>query len=257
MKVNDVKEYVLKLKGAANLNPDEGVLYGDPEAEVKGMLVTWMASVKALEASRRQGCNLVVCHEGFYLYWSRDGMTPQHPTWAPNRRRLEAAAAGGITVMRLHGTLDVICIYDDFAEALGLENPTRGTGYRKVFPIPETTVGELVKRVKKALGMKLVRVAGDLKKKVRCVGLPWGGLGLDSNIAYQQGCIEMGADVFIAGETDEYGMHFAQDAGVPIIETGHSISENIGMKHFARMLREEFPGTKVAFYSKTRIFDYV
>ena len=253
MKVKDLVAYAERLKGSG-LNADEGVLYGDPEAEAEGVLLTWMATVPALEAAAREGCNVVLCHELFYFCPIGATLRPQHPAWVPNRARLRAAAAGGLTVLRVHGSLDLICIYDDFAAALGIENPAPGTGWHKVFPIPETTVEALVERVKTTLGLPQVRVAGDLDKRVSCVGLPWGGLGLDSNIGYIESCLELGADVLIAGEADEYGFSFANDAGVPMIETGHSVSENIGMRHFGEMLREEFAGLRTVFFEETRAF---
>jgi len=256
MKVRDLVDHVVKLKGQG-LNRDEGVLYGDPQAKVKGVLLTWMATVDALKAAKKQGCNVVLCHEAFYLIpQGQGGLTAQNMAWATNRNRLAAAAAGGITVLRVHGSLDMICIWDDFVAALGVENPTPGTGWNKVLSIPPTTVGELVKRVKRVFGLKHVRVAGDLRKRVKTAGFPWGGLGLDSNIGYQARCIELGADVLIAGECDEYGMVFATDAGVPIIETGHSVSENLGIKNFAHRLRKDFPGLKTVYFPKTRVFEY-
>ena len=254
MTVNDLKDYIVKLKGSG-LNQDEGVLYGDPRAEVRGVLLTWMATVPALEAAAQQGCNVVLCHESFYLCWG--GIQPQHPTWVPNRARLRAAAAGDLAVMRVHGSLDLICIFDDFAAALGLETATPGTGWHKVFPMPETTVRELVERVKATFKLPHVRVAGDLDKRVCCAGLPWGGLGLDSNISYIQSVLELGADVLIAGEADEYGFTFANDAGVPMIETGHSVSENLGVANFAERLRQDFPGLRTAFFEPTRPFRFV
>ena len=255
MRVNDLKNHVVKLKGS-DLNQDEGVLYGDPQAEVRGVLLTWMATVPALEAARREDCNVVLCHESFYLYPFWGGLQPQHPAWVPNQARLRAAAVGGLTILRIHGSLDKICIYDDFAAALGLENPDPGAGWHKVFPIPETTAGELVRRVKDTFQLPHVRVSGDLAKRVSCVGLPWGGLGLDSNISYLESLVELGADVLIAGEADEYGFTFANDSGVPMIETGHSLSENIGMESFGEQLRGSFPGLKTVFFEATRAFDY-
>jgi len=255
MQARDLVAYAEKLKGAG-LNADEGVLYGDPGAEVSGVLLTWMATVPALEAAPREGCNVVLCHEKFHLNPSHADLRPQHPAWAPNRRRLQAAADGGLTVLRVHGSLDLICIFDDFVTALGLENPSPGTGWHKVFPMPETTVRELVERVKATFGLPHVRVAGDLDRRVSCAGLPWGGLGLDSNLGYIESVLELGADVLIAGEADEYGFTFANDADVPMIETGHSASETVGLRTFAARLRADFPGLRTTVFEATRPFAF-
>lgn len=253
MTVTHLKEYILQLKRAyqpdAALNGDEGVLFGEADSEVTGVLTCWMATVEALQAAAAEACSLILCHEQFYFYpyWDR-GMQPQHLAWHANRRRTSAAAACGLTIMRVHGSLDLICIYDDFALALGLGKVELGRGWNRVFPIPETTFGELTDRVKQTLGLKHVRAVGDPSARVKCVGLPWGGLALDSNIPYMQGLVELGADVFVAGEADEYGFVFAADSGIPLIETGHAVSESIGLRNFAARLRRDFPNLKVVAY---------
>lgn len=262
MKIKDFQQYVLKLKqsvgGAAMLNPDEGLLLGSPEAEVKGVLTAWMGTVEALEKAGAAGCNLAVVHETFYFHPREfaGNFQPQHLTWRANRRRIEAAERNGLSVFRLHGTLDLICIYDDFALALGIQDVKPNAGWDRVFPIPETTVGELAGRVKRLFRLERVRMSGDPGRRVRCAGLPWGGLALDSNLSYMQRCIELGADVLIAGEADEYGFTFAADAGIPLIETGHFVSESLGMTHFARRLAQDFPGLKTIGYADRRPFEY-
>lgn len=256
MQVNELVSYVTELKGSG-LNADEGVVYGDPHAEVRGILVTWMPTVPALAAAAEHGCNVVLCHERFYFVQQLAGMSAQQLTWAANRRRLAAVAAGDLTILRVHGSLDLICIWDDFVAALGVENPSPGTGWNKVLPIAETTVAELVTRVKALFSMSHVRMAGDPATVVRLAGFPWGGLGLDSNIAYSARCIELGADVLIAGECDEYGMTFALDSGVPMIETGHALSENVGLENFAARLMADFPSLAVRFFADTCPFVYM
>ena len=74
-----------------------------------------------------------------------------------------------------------------------------------------------------------------------------GGLGLFVNVTYQQRLIEMSCDVLTAGESDNYGFRFSAELGIPMIETGHEISENPGLEHFARMLQDRFPELEVSF----------
>jgi len=59
------------------------------------------------------------------------------------------------------------------------------------------------------------------------------------------------------GECDEYGMTFALDSGVPIIETGHALSENIGLRNFAERLRTDLPDIEVQFFADTSPFVYM
>jgi putative NIF3 family GTP cyclohydrolase 1 type 2 len=123
-----------------------------------------------------------------------------------------------------------------------------GQDYARVFHLPATPVRELVERAKQATGVPVVRVVGDLDRRIERIGLPWGGLGLFVNIGFMQQLVENGAEAGIAGETDEYAMRFAEDAGLALIETSHAACENIGLRHFAAMLADAHPGMNVAFH---------
>lgn len=110
----------------------------------------------------------------------------------------------------------------------------------KIYEIDECTLDELVESVKLATGMSGVRVSRALgePRLIRRIGLPWGGLGLFVNVPYQQRPIEQGCDAFIAGESDNYGLRFAAECGIPMIETSHEISENPGLRHFVEMMND-------------------
>ncbi|RLI06915.1 hypothetical protein DRO32_04795, partial [Candidatus Bathyarchaeota archaeon] len=124
--------------------PDEGVRFGDPEAEVRGVLVAWMATVKAIKRAAEEGCNLMVVHEALLLPYSAEGGDwSRFLHWTANRRRLELLAKHGITVIRAHGMLDRLCVLDDFDRALGLPEPAVREGYVRIYDVPETTVGAL------------------------------------------------------------------------------------------------------------------
>jgi len=262
MTVQDFQEYFLRLKQQAGLPPtlngDEGLVLGRPETEVTGMLVAWMGTVDALEMAAREHCNLVVVHEQFYFYsfWSPERLRPQDLTWRANRRRIELAEGHGLSVLRLHGSMDMLHNFEDFVELIGGAVGKRGGGYYRVFPIPETTVAALVQRLKQTLRLDHVRMVGDLSRRVRCLGVPMGGLCLDSNISYMEWCIEHGADCLVGGEADEYGFLLAADAGIPCIETGHFVSETPGVLNFARRLQADFPDVKVVGYDAQRPYVY-
>ncbi len=251
LRVADFQSHVLELKkqlcGTDKLNPDEGLLIGTAETEVRGILMCWMPTVAALERAVAEGCNLVVAHEQFFFYpfISAPQMQPQFRSWRPTARRLAVVERHHLCVLRLHGTMDMLHNFDDFVELMGLTNTKRGSGYARVFPIPETTVGELVARVKRTLGLEQVRMVGNPARRVRCVGVPMGGLCLDSNLSYLQKCVQLGADVLIGGEADEYGFTFAADADIPLIEAGHFVSETPGVKNFAQHMQRDFPGVKI------------
>jgi len=225
---------------------EEGFKFGDPDAHVTGVLVCWMATTAALEEAAARECSLVICHET--LFYPQSAPLDAERCWRTNRRRMELMSDSRLTVYRAHGKLDRLCIFDDFAEALGLREVIAGEGHGRIFHVPATPVSELVERAKQATGVPVVRVVGDLKRRVERIGLPWGGLGLFVNIGFMQQLVENGAEAGIAGETDEYAMRFAEDAGLALVETSHAACENIGLRHFAAMLADAHPGLNVAFH---------
>ncbi|HJN18914.1 MAG TPA: Nif3-like dinuclear metal center hexameric protein [Armatimonadota bacterium] len=244
MQANEIGAYIESL--SPGKGPEEGFRYGEPSSEITGVLTCWMATVDAISAAIDAGCNLIVCHEEMiFPYEFRDPNAVSKLWWRPNVRRLALLGEHRLVVYRAHGMLDRYCILDDFARALGLPDPEVREGYVRIHIVEPLTVRDLAAQVKERMGMAYVRVAGDLDKVVSRIGLPWGGLGLSLNTSFMQSVIAHEPDVFIAGETDDYGMRFAIDAGVPMIETSHATSENPGMRHFAEDLADQYPGLNV------------
>ncbi len=252
MRTVDILQTLIETCG--DLGRDEGVLFGDREQEVSGIQVCWMASLDAIAHAGNAGANLIIAHEDLYFpSWRPPGSaTPvDYLSWRVNQRRLGLLAEHGITVIRSHGSLDHHCIFDAFAEKLCLGVPAVDEGpYLKAYDLPpDTTYGGLVEHVKSALGMAAVRATPhDPAAPVKRAGLPWGGLGLFVNVGYMQSILKYGCDVFIAGESDNYGMHFAKDSGVPLIETSHEVSENPGLAQFAKELQAKLPNIPVHYY---------
>ncbi len=251
--VTDVIRHIEKLTGHP-LNKDEGVHHGDANRELKSVTLAWMATPEAIHAAGQRGDQLLLCHES--LYYPYDVViSPNPPTdwqsWKVNRQRREALETYNLSCLRIHGSADEICIFDTFAEVLGLGEPVLNQGaYAKIFEIPECPLDELIQQVKQCVGMKGVRVAdgGKPKRKVKRIGLPWGGMGLFVNVGYQQQLLELGCDVFIAGESDNYGFRFALESGIPMIETSHELSENDGLVVFTELLARAFPEVSFHFH---------
>jgi putative NIF3 family GTP cyclohydrolase 1 type 2 len=254
----DIIRHIEKLSGH-RLNKDEGVQHGDANVHVSSVTVSWMASPDAIESAGQSGHQVLICHES--LYYPYDVVNaPQSPpdwkSWRVNRKRKECLEKYALTCLRIHGTADEICILDIFAELLGLGKPVIAEGLVKIYEIPECSLDELVRNVKRRMGMSAVRIADgrQIKRMVKRVGLPWGGLGLFVNVAYQQRLVELECDVFIGGESDNYGFRFAVESGIPMIETSHELSENPGLRRFTEMLAQAFPDVTFRFYENKCIW---
>lgn len=243
--------------------PDGGFVNGSSSTPVKGVLVTWMADAATLEKAAASGCNVVLCHES-PLYGEKHELPPYrwlNPRndcfeldWHPNTVRRALIKRHNLTLVCCHYGFDRFPIYDSFIEALGLNNPSHKDGWETVYQLPKpVTVAQLTKTVKQRLGITgTVRVAGDPKRKVSRVVSLWGGIGLYSNVYWLRQGITHGADVAVAGEMDEYLMHYAAEAGISVIETSHRLSEEFGVRKYAEVLRRRYPGLNVKVVSAGR-----
>ena len=234
---------------AGELGGDEGIEAGSPDVDVRGVLVCFMATADALRRARSEECNLVISHEALLLpYKGLHGFSEQVHDWSANRARLEQVDRGGLTVLRLHCSLDKWLLYDAFREILGLPAEAERGGFHRIYPVDPAPLDHWIQRAKTATGVEHVRIVGDPESTVTRIGLPLGGLPLYTNISFVESLIAGGADLLIGGESDDYALRYMSDAGVCFIETGHSASENPGLAKFADILRSAFPKPKVVFH---------
>lgn len=241
-------------RSGCSLAADEGVRHGVPDRDVHGLTLCWMATPAAIRAAGEAGHELIIAHETLYFSPFETSPADADPAASPqcpvNRQRRELLDHYGLSLLRLHGSADRICILDAFAARLGLGAPVCNDGFIKTYDIPECSLADLIETVKRRLGIGAVRVTAgwDETRLVHRIGLPWGGMGLFVNIGYQRQLVQQGCDAFVAGESDSYGFQFAAEAGIPMIETSHEGSENPGLARFAVMLRDAFPEIAVQFH---------
>jgi len=240
---------------------DQGVCYGSADREAKRLVVCWMPTVDALEYAGEQKADVVLTHESlFYPYGSllQKGKVQPWESWRINVERKKLLDKYDLTILRIHGSLDEICIFDEFVKLLKLGEPVKTeTSWQcyedrwgKIFAIKPQPLSQLIDYVKRCADMKLVRVAAPkgMDQVVNRIGLPWGGMGISRNAVYMAKLIDMGCDVLIAGEADNYGARFAAECGIPVIETDHEISENPGIRRFTEMLKKHFPDIEISFF---------
>lgn len=228
-----------------------GFQFGNPDTPVTGVATCWSPTTSVIEKCIGEGVNFLVAHE-FLLY-------PRYQTdWfesvcdagskLPNIRRIELLLEGGICVYSTHTNWDAAPgwgIVDSFGKALGFTKQfSRGT-YTRVYTIEPCTLAELAGRIKAKFGFPMIRVAGDLDRRVNRVGIAVGGLGQLWGIPEE--FARLGADAVIFGEILDYTVRFALEYGMAVIETEHCLSENFGVAGLADQIRKEYPGLKVVF----------
>lgn len=257
--ITQIIQYVEETSGSP-LFRDEGVDLGPTDRPIQNATVCWMATPDAIRYAGERNHDLIIGHESLFYPYDVVNQIDQPEGWQDwpvNRQRRDLLEKHNLTFMRLHGSVDDICILTDFADQLQLGPAVHDTGRVRVYEIDPCSFDQLVERTKQATNMNAVRVApvDPMPEKIRRIGLPWGGMGLFVNVGYMQDLIEAGCDAFIAGETDNYGFRFPQEVGIPIIETSHELSENRGLRNFTDLLNDKFPATDFHFYENPCVWE--
>jgi len=260
MNSKNIIEYFEK-KIKRKLDDDEGIMYGKSNKKVVKILLCWMISEKAIKEANKNSCSHIITHESLFYPYNTDlrkKENKEYLKWDINKKRIALLNEYNITVIRIHGTLDKIIILDQFAKSLGFTNCIKEDGFVRIYKIKPISINILIETVKKKLKLEHIRAAipDGYNKKIEKIGLPWGGLGLFVNVDFQQKLINEGIDVMIGGESDSYGMIFSKEIGIPFVETGHEISENIGIAKFSNILEKEI-GRKVIYYENKSCFTII
>ena len=117
--------------------------------------------------------------------------------------------------------------------------PSR-VGMGRVGPLEPSDVGTLVSRVKRALGVEHVLLAGDPKKNVERAAV-CAGSGTD----LLDDAIAMGVDPYLTGELRHHDVLRAVSKGVAVICALHSASERAVLARLKARIEAKAPGVTV------------
>ena len=216
---------------------------GNPDAEVKGVAVTMMATLDVLERAATAGQNLVITHEPtFYNHLDKPEQLEEKendPVLAPKRAFIQEH---GLVIWRFHDhwhRRNPDGIEAGMAHALSWEK-FQDAGNQYLFAIPETDLEKLASELKRRLNIHVMRVVGDPKLKIRKVALVPGASGFGKETR----ALEISdVQVLVTGEPREWEtVEYVADAvteGKPkaLIILGHIPSEQAGMEECARWLK--------------------
>jgi len=223
------------------------VKHGDPDAEVKGIVVTWLATNDVLRKAAELGANLVISHEGaFYPVYTEQDCGRRH-----HEEKHGLLDELGITLFRCHDTWDRlpgVGIPDAWADWLGFPaDPRPVESYYRICHVGGHTAGSLaeaVLRKVRPLGQQYVGVMGDADKPVTRMAI---GTGACTRLGEM---IELGADVLLAtddGISTTAGGLLTHDLGVPALIVNHACGELPGMMAMVGYIEELFPGVPVQY----------
>lgn len=264
-----VKEVVDRIIQACDTEPMaqtcDQVIAGDWEAEVSGIVTTFMATIEVIQDSILKGANLIITHEPTYFtHHDQTDWLPGDPVFERKRKLIRE---NGIHIWRFHDHMHRMKpdkIYQGLNQELGWESYCHPEK-RHCYTLPQTTVGELAVFLKEKLGVKLAQVVGRVDTPVERVGVLVGGgsLGLGSEQMPMELMRGENLDVIVCGEIVEWTLcAYVRDADQlglqkALIILGHNRTEEVGMQYLPAWLETLLPGIPVWFSEAGEPFSYL
>lgn len=220
-----------------------GLMVGDPDQQVRGILVALDATEEVLAEALRLDCNTIITHHPLIF-------TPVKKIElnTPFGRLLQLALQNDIAIVACHTNLDLINqgVSDALAERLGLVDTTPLShkdipaesasglapgGFGKIGRLsPGLAEEQFLAKLFAALKANSIQIAGHLPSTIERVAL-CGGSGSDLAAT----ALQKGAQVYITGEVKHSVARWAEAAGYCIIDAGHYATEN----HIVPVLAEK------------------
>lgn len=242
----------------------DGLLFGDPETYVTGIVTAFMPSQRVLEEARAAGANLVIAHEGpFFSHHAAFARSlGDDPVWLAKKTFILEA---GLALYRLHDHIhryNPDGIAEGLVEALDWARFTvRHLPAAAIIEREVTTVRAVAMELKQRLGLPVIRVAGNLESSCRRIGLLVGNRGGGANAIplFERERL----DLVVCGEGPEWETpEYARDAARQgraraVIVIGHAESEAAGMRLLARRLAAAFPHIPVRCADEEPVFTWI
>jgi putative NIF3 family GTP cyclohydrolase 1 type 2 len=225
---------------------------GNPETPVTGIVTTMFATMKVLKDAVAKKCNLIIVHEPLY-YNHRDEKQAfaGDPVFTEKQKYIRD---NKLVIWRFHDYIHSIKpdgILNGMVTKLGWKDYMVNGRYDQ-FTIPETTLGELLKSLRKIFPQNAFYVVGKPEMKLKNVRLAPGAPGSTAHIKLLE---DNNVDVVIGGESQQWETYeYTRDAvdqgrNKAIIFLGHIPSEEAGMEWCAGWLKGFIKDMPVSFIS--------
>ncbi len=207
-----------------------GLLVGDADSEINGVLVTLDCTKKAIEKAKENGINLIVTH---------------HPVIFEPLKQINSGdivyslIKNNISVISLHTNLDTADggVNDALATVLGLINVEKvicedGFTIRKGELPKALSADEFAKYISQKLKTS-VKYCGENEIKSVAVCSGSGGEFLELATA-------VGANALVTSECKHHQFLLAAEKGVFLADAGHFHTEDIIIEPLANLIKENF-----------------
>ena len=221
---------------------------GKGDTVVSGLVCTMFATIDVIAQAKKLGANFIIAHEPtFYNHNDSKTYVSKNDVLKDKEAILER---DGVVVWRFH----------DYCHQIKPEPMTYGiakrcgwtsyykSGYEGTIDIPAMKLSALADHLKKSLGIKTLRIIGDLEQPCSKLALLPGASGGESHLNSVE---QNKPDVLIVGEVHEWETaEYIRDSRMEgkktsLIILGHSVSEEPGMEVVTEWLAPKLPGIKV------------
>jgi dinuclear metal center YbgI/SA1388 family protein len=228
-----LKEFLTFLDTVAPIETAEswdnvGLMIGDPEQLVTGVLIALDPTLQVVEEALTKGTNTIITHHPLFFHPIKSIRTD-----TPSGQLLKKALSHDIAIIGFHTNLDVAKggVADTLAETLTLQDITpvsdtgeeNANGFVRIGSLPSPMAGNaFLTHIASQLHMPTLPVAGTLPAEISRVAV-CGGSGSDlAELAFKSG-----AQVYISGEIKHSVARWAEENNFCIIDAGHYATENI------------------------------
>lgn len=240
---------------------------GDQDSECTGVVTALSPTINVIKKAAELDANLIVVHEPtFYTSLDEPGWFEDFPNSVYEEKQ-KLLDEHGISVWRDHDHMHAHqpdSIFTGVLKYMGWDKDftveVSGAGFAHfIVNIPETTVGELCKKIIDTIGLNGLRYIGDPDAKVSTLALVGhlGAMTFDKTRSdgkmWEYGVqiidtLERKADVIIPGEIIEWTvLSYVRDAvqlgkAKAAINMGHFNWEELGMKYAQEWINELLEG---------------
>jgi len=223
---------------------------GNAQQVVTGIVTTMFATVDVIRQTIAAGANFIIAHEPtFYNHLDEVSWLSDDPVYQYKRELLEKH---NIVVWRFH---DYIHTHKPDGVLMGVLTKLGWQRYydpgnpSRINLAKEETLEDIVALSKRGMGIRQVRIVGDLKQRCQRIALLPGAAGGRSQIKLLQ---QETPDLLIVGEVNEWETPEyirdarAKGAAMALLVLGHAESEEPGLEWLVPWLQPKVIGIKVA-----------
>lgn len=252
MKAIEIVEHFLSRADWVDPNQTvDRVIAGDPEKEVRTVLVTWISSLDAVCDAIARGFDMLMTHEPtFYDHLDKEEAREQSEVAREKKQLIEE---NGLVVVRNHDVWDrfpevgVPWAWARFLEMGDKPVETGWAGYQHRYDIEPISLEQLAKRIARktaTIGEAGVQMIGDGNQMVSRIGVGTG-------CCCSTDCFEsMGCDVSIVcddGSCYWANLQRAADQRHPVIRVNHNTSEEPAMITLTDYINANLPGVRAEY----------